>query len=266
MNLRFALVLMAVVAAAVLATLHPVRSTVGLASVRQIWSDELRDADQPGMRLTRLSDAEEMRLGEELTRNIHWARDPDAEARVTAVAAPMLAHIHRRGIHYTFHVIAAPLPNAFALPGGQVLVTAGMMDFVRSDSELAEVIGHEIAHIDLRHAVERYQYQYRLGGLVELLHRLTTMPFSADQELDADAEGLRLAIAAGYDPAAAAALFNRMQHEFPLPDTPRADTPAGELAQSLGDALASYFRTHPPSEERARKLKELTAIAGEGRK
>ena len=257
MRVRFAFVLAALVAAAALAALHPGPATVSLASVRQLWSDALRDADQPGMRLTRLTDSEEMRLGDDLVRDIHWAEAPDAVARVIAVAQPMLPHVRRRGIAWRFHIMAAPLPNAFALPGGQIVVTSGMMDFVRSDSELAEVLGHEIAHIDLRHAVERYQYQYRLGGLVELAHRLATMPFSADQELDADAEGLRLAIAGGYDPAAAPALFTRMQREFPEPASPHADTPAGEFAQSLGGAIASYFRTHPPSEERARRLAAL---------
>ena len=176
---------------------------------------------------------------------------------MNAIAAAMLPHVRRRGIAYRFHVVAAPPPNAFALPGGQILVTSGMMAFVRSDSELAEVLGHEIAHVDLRHAVERCQYRYRLGGLVELAHRLATMPFSADQELDADAEGLRLAVAGGYDPAAAAAVFTRLERQFPEPASPHADTPAGELAQSLGGAIASYFRTHPPSSERARRLTEL---------
>jgi len=259
MKIRFAVVLAALAAATVLATMRPGRSNVSLRSVRQLWSDVLRDADQPGMRLTRLTDSEEMRLGDDLMRSTHWAEDPDADAaaRAIGVAEPMLPHVRRHGIVYRFHVVVAPVPNAIALPGGQIVVTSGMMDFVRSDSELAEVLGHEIAHIDLRHAVERYQYQYRLGSLVELAHRLATMPFSADQEMDADAEGLRLAIAGGYDPAAAAAVFTRMQHEFPEPASPHADTPAGELAQSLGGAIASYFRTHPPSEERARRLTEL---------
>ena len=106
------------------------------------------------------------------------------------------------------------------------------MAFVRSDSELAEVLGHEIAHVDLRHAVEHCQYQYRLGSLVELAHRLATMPFSADQELDADAEGLRLAIAGGYDPAAAAAVFTRLRARIP-----RAREPARRYASGRIDAV-----------------------------
>ena len=155
--------------------------------------------------------------------------------------------------------------NAFALPGGQVLVTDGMLGFIQSDSELAEVVGHEMAHVDLRHAVEHYQYQYRLGSLVELVHRLATMPYSVDQELDADAEGLRLAIAGGYDPAAGPALFTRMQKEMGETARTPATTPAGELAHSLGDALASYFRSHPPTEERARRLRDLASAASHQR-
>ena len=113
------------IAAAVLATVHPGRSSVSLASLRQLWSDALRDADQPGMRLTRLTDSEETRLGEALVRNIPLVEDRGAEARMNVIAGAMLPHVRRRGIVYRFHVVAAPLPNAFALPGGQILVTSG---------------------------------------------------------------------------------------------------------------------------------------------
>jgi predicted Zn-dependent protease len=254
---RFLLVLAMLIAATVVACLHPGKSAVSLASVRQLWSDTLRDADQPGLRLTRLSDSEEMQLGAELLKTMPWSENPSATLRLVRVAQPMLPHVHRANITYQFHVVHAPMINAFALPGGQIIVTDALLRFVQSDSELAEVLGHEMAHVDLRHAVEHYQYQYRLGSLVELFHRLATMPYSADQELDADAEGLRLAIAAGYDPAAGPALFTRMQQQFHETASPHATTPAGEIAHSLGDALGSYFRSHPPSEERARRLREL---------
>jgi predicted Zn-dependent protease len=267
MNKRFLFVLAILIAATVAASLHPNDSDVSLASVRQLWSDVLRDADQPGLRLTRLSAAQEMQLGRDLLQTKPWPDDPDpaAAARVARVAQSMLPHVHRQDIQYEFHVARAPMMNAFALPGGQILVTSPMLEFVQSDSELAEVLGHEIAHVDLRHAVEHYQYQYRLGTLVELFHRLVTMPYSADQELDADAEGLRLAVAAGYNPADAPALFARMQQRLAEPPPQRAATPGGEILHSLGDAVVSYFRTHPPSEERARRLRELAAAAASRR-
>jgi predicted Zn-dependent protease len=253
---RFLLAMAVLIAATALATWRGVRTPVGLGSIRQLWSDALRDADQPALRLTRLSVGEESRLGDSLMSELPWPEDPAAAAQVAAVAQAMLPHVHRRGITYRFHVAQAPMINAFALPGGHVIVTTGMLAFVQSNAELAEVIGHEIAHIDLRHAVERHQYQYRLGPLVELFHRLVAMPYSADQELDADAEGLRLAAAAGYDPAAAPALFARLQ-QSEAPAAASSDTPAGEVGQAVSGAIASYFRSHPPSEERARRLKKL---------
>ncbi|HTS31904.1 MAG TPA: M48 family metallopeptidase [Bryobacteraceae bacterium] len=261
MNRRvvFLAVLGMLIAATVVASLLPGRSEVSLSSLRQLWSDTLRDVDQPGLRLTRLSPAEEMKLGSDIVGSMPWAQDPAAAAHVAQVAQPMIPHVHRTNITYQFHVVHDPAINAYSLPGGQVLVTDGMLGFVQSNSELAMVVGHEMAHVDLRHCVEHYQYEYRLGSLVELFHRLATMPYSADQEIDADAEGLRLAIAGGYDPAAAPALFARMQKEFHETAPPRATTPAGEIAQSLGGALASYFRSHPPTEERARRLQNLAA-------
>ena len=261
LRVRFLVVLGMLVLSTVVAALLPGGSDVSLASVRQLWSDTVRDADQPGLRLTRLSAAEEMKLGNQLVATIPWTQNQALEQQVARVARPMLPYLHRREIVYTAHVVNAPVINAFALPGGHVVVTDALLNFVQSDSELAEVMGHEMAHVDLRHAVERYQYEYRLGALVEIFHRLAALPYSADQELDADAEGMRLAIAAGYDPAAGAALFERMRKEFhesaKTPDT----TPAGEIAHSLGDALASYFRSHPPTGERARRLRDLANAA-----
>ena len=258
-RVRFLVVLGTLVIATVAAALLPGGSDVSLASVRQLWSDTVRDADQPGLRLTRLSAAEEMQLGNQLVATIPWTANQALEQQVARVARPMLPYLHRREIVYTAHVVNAPVINAFALPGGHVVVTDALLNFVQSDSELAEVMGHEMAHIDLRHAVERYQYEYRLGALVELFHRLAAVPYSADQELDADAEGMRLAIAASYDPAAGPAFFTRLQQQFPEPAPASAHTPAGELAHSLGEGLTSYFRSHPPSAERARRLQKLAA-------
>ncbi|HLK64382.1 MAG TPA: M48 family metallopeptidase [Bryobacteraceae bacterium] len=260
-RLLFVLVLLMLIAATVVASLGSRRGEVSLASLRQLWSDTIRDIDQPGLRLTRLSAAEEMQLGANVLNSVSWPEDPVAAARVERIAQPMLPHVHRTDIQYHFHVVQAGMINAFALPGGQVLVTDGMLAFVQSDDELAEVVGHEMSHVDLRHCVEHYQYQYRLGSLVELFHRLAAMPYSSDQELDADAEGMRLAIAGGYNPAAGPVLFERMQKEMHESAGSPATTPAGELAHSLGEALASYFRSHPPSAERARRLRGLARSA-----
>ena len=161
-RIRFFIVLALLAAGAVLATRGTADPDVSLSSLVELWSDALRDADQVGMKLTRVSDAEEMRIGSDLARGITETEDEADTAYVKAVAQPLLAHVRRQGIHYEFHVIESPQINAFALPGGQIFVMRGLLDFVDSEAELAAVLGHEISHVDLRHCIERYQYEAKL--------------------------------------------------------------------------------------------------------
>jgi predicted Zn-dependent protease len=268
-RIRFALILVLLAAGATLAALGTPDQDVSLSSLVDLWSDALRDTDQIGMHLTRVSDAEEMKIGADLAHGLTGSSvtDSAAEAYVTEVAQPLLQHVRRRGIQYQFHVIDSPEINAFALPGGQIFVMTGLLNFAQSEAELAAVVGHEISHVDLRHCIERYQYEIKLkkigvpevGSIVEFAHRIATSGFSRYQELDADAQGERLSIDAGYDPGAGAALFTRMKAQFHEPDRERANTPAGEMTQAAGEAIGSYFRTHPPSDERARRLNEMVA-------
>jgi predicted Zn-dependent protease len=266
-RIRFFIVLVLLAAGAALATRGTADPDVGLKSVVELWTDALRDADQVGMKLTRMSDAEEMKIGADLAHGISdmGAEDEADTTYVTSVAQPLVAHVRRQGIRYEFHVIESPQINAFALPGGQIFVMRGLLNFVESEAELAAVLGHEISHVDLRHCVERYQYQAKLekagapelGSIVEMAHRLAKLGFSPEQELDADALGQTLSVKAGYNPDAAADLFKRMQVKFHEPARTQATTPGGEVIQAADGAISSYFRTHPPSEDRARRLLQL---------
>jgi beta-barrel assembly-enhancing protease len=250
-----------------LATLGAHDGGVSLSSLRELWSDSLRDADQVGMRATRISESEEMRLGKQLAATVGNVRPQDDRdsVYVSAVGRLLLSNLRRPGIAYQFYIVESPQINAFALPGGQIFVTSGMLGFVESEAELAAVLGHEISHVDLRHCVERYQYEasFRKAGIpeagwmVEMAHRLATAGFSQDQELEADAHGERLIVEAQYDPSAGPTLFARMGARMGEPHRPPADTPSGELTGAVGGALTAYFRTHPPSEERSRRLQAM---------
>lgn len=266
-KLRFLIILGALLAGVILAALGKSDGKVGLSSLRYLWSDTARDADQIGMRLTRLTDADEMALGAEVAQPVlaEFHEDPDASTYVTDVARSLLPNVKRSGIQYRFHVIDAAGINAFAMPGGQVFVTSGILEFVKSEAELAATLGHEISHVDLRHCVERYQYQYHLkkvgaealGSMLEFAHRLMIAGFTQDQETDADSQGEQLVIQAGYDPDAAAALFERMEKHFGEPSPQTATTPVEEVGNAVGEVIGSYFRTHPPSGDRAVHLKLL---------
>lgn len=262
----FPIILVLLVAGGVLASLGERNPDVSLSSVREIWADVLRDADQVGLKVTRVTGEEEMRLGAEMHGATSWGRE-DAEAAryVTAVAARLTPHVRRTNIRYTFHVLDSPQVNAFALPGGHIYVLRGMLDFLQNESELAAILGHEITHVDLRHCIEHYQYELAMkklgardvGALVNIAHALAAMGYTRYQELEADAQGERLAIQAGYDPEAAPKLFHRMQVHFGEMAQAPAETPIGEVAQSIGAAIGDYFRTHPPSATRERRLNEM---------
>src|ERR1017187_5445667 len=264
---KFALVLSLLVMGAVLAIRGTSDPQVSLASLVELWSDTLRDTDQIGMKLTRVSDAEEMRIGADLARGVAdlGREDADATRYVTGVAQPLLSHLRRPGIRYQFHVIDSLQINAFALPGGQIFVMRGLLEFVESEAEVAAVLGHEMSHVDLRHCIEHYQYEARLkkagvpelGWIVEMAHRLVTLGFSPQQELEADAQGERLSVESGYDPDAEAALFARMKTKFHEPSRVQATTPAGEVTEAAGGAIGSDFSTPPPSDESGPRFDDI---------
>lgn len=262
-------VLLVLLVGGALVLLGDIEQGVDLSSVLEVWADVLRDADQFGLRLTRVSDREEMEVGREIADQITrwWSEDPEWTPYVAAVAETLLPHLRRKGIRYEVRVIKSPQINAFALPGGQVFVLTGMLEFLETEAELAAVLGHEISHVDLRHCIERFQYELalrkvgarELGQMAEIARMLLTVGYNKYQELEADAQGVRLSIQAGYDPDAGAAVFERLQRRFGLPQPRPARTPVGEVIKALEEAMGSYLHSHPASSERTRRLKELVA-------
>jgi len=262
-----ALVVALLLIGGVVVSLGDIDQGVDLSSALETWGDVLRDADQFGLQLTRVSDREEMEVGQRIARLFAAGRQERSEwgTYVSAVGDSLLPHIRRKGIRYQFHVIDSPHVNAFALPGGQVFILTGMLEFLQSEAELAAILGHEISHVDLRHCIERYQYAVMLkrvglsevGQLADLARRLVAAGYGKYQELEADAHGVRLSIEAEYNPEAGAAVFERLKGRASERTPPKPTTPIAELAQTLEQALSSYHQSHPLSEERLRRLNAL---------
>ena len=159
--------------------------------------------------------------------------------------------------------------NAFSLPGGYVYVGEGLSDLMTSEDQLASVIGHEVEHIDHYHSVERVQVEARLrnlklgivGVLVQIPLAVWEAGYKKDEELEADREGVRLAVLGGYSPYGAVSLFERfakLHNEYII----HAQTPEQELSDLAIQSLEGYFRSHPQPSERIAQANSLIVQEG----
>jgi len=222
------------------------------------------------MHITRLSDADEVRIGDELARRYGLSTAPrtpemaSAQDCINRVGARVAAHA-RRKLVFHFYLDANPdLVNAFALPGGHVVLGLGLINQMTSEDELAFVVAHEIEHIDHYHAVERVQIEAQLhkvsldafAALAKIPLSLWQAGYSKDEEFEADREGLLLAASAGYVPRGAIDLLTRFV-QLDRAYVIHADTPTGEFSQLAIEGLMGYFRSHPPASERLARVEAL---------
>ena len=239
-------------------------------------ADTQRELERIPLQLTRLSDAEENQIGEELARR--WRLTParhkgDAQRiaeYVNRVGQNLRRGVERPNIRYRFHYVDEErFVNAGALPGGQIAIGRGLLQILENEDELAAILAHEIAHVDRRHAVERLQYEVKarklgvsgLYGLGRIGVALFQAGYTTEKEAEADVAGLALMVKAGYDPSAAVDVQRRFDLLYGR--GPRAvESPVEELARVPFDALREYFRTHPPSRERIATIEREIARRG----
>ena len=270
--LALAVVLLIAAGALYLAQQRKRQDAVNANAVIDAAADWQRDLTRVPMRLTRISDDQETRIGDEIAQQ-YVSEDPaltpkeqSTERYVNQVGGRVAAHAKRK-LDFRFHLIPDPdLINAFALPGGHVFIGQGLLNQMDSEDELAFVLGHEIEHIDHYHAVERVQVEAKLHDLnLDVVAAIAQFPmslweagYSKDEEFEADREGLRIAVAAGYSAQGAVNLLTRfaqLDREYVM----HADTPPEELSQVAIDGLEGYFRTHPLPSERIAQANEIIA-------
>ena len=186
-------------------------------------------------------------------------RDPDRtnQALVDEVGERLAAAVRNRLHRFEMHVVQTQHPTALALPGGFIFVGRSLMDLCDRDKhEVAFVVAHEMAHVIRRHAIERLLKQKIMsaaamaspgrGALAVWIRQVGVQwlerAYSREQEYEADELGLRLSRAAGFDPAGAIRALTR------LGELERPRAPIG---------LDAYLSTHPPVEERVRRLRSV---------
>src|SRR6266849_10670224 len=183
-------------------------------AILNMAADAQRDLSRVPMHFTRVSDEREIAIGKELaTRYATQTRkltpeEEGLEKYVRRVGGAVAVHAHRH-LPYAFTVLPSHnMINAFSLPGGRVYIGEGMLDLLMTEDELANVLAHEIEHIDHYHCVERVQIEAQLrnfhleivGAVLQIPLEVWERGYNKDQEMEADREGMRVAVLAGYSP------------------------------------------------------------------
>ena len=149
------------------------------------------------------------------------SRNEKASVIVKTIGQRLVARsmASKSSYRFSFHVLADPNTiNAFALPGGPVFITEGLLRLLRTEGEVAAVLGHEIGHVIARHGAEHLAKQQLTQGLVgavaigsgdqgtaqvaQAVGSLLNMKYGRDDELESDSLGVRIMAEAGYDPRA----------------------------------------------------------------
>jgi predicted Zn-dependent protease len=198
---------------------------------------------------------------EEIVASVGLYDDPLLQDYVQDLGMEIAAASERPGLPWSFKLLDDPSVNAFALPGGYVYVTRGLMTHLDSEAELAATIGHEVGHVTARHGVNQMSKQilasvglevaaildddiadWAFAGHVGL--GLLFLQHGRDDERQADDLGLRYAMRAGYDPRQMSELFGVLE--------------AVSKVEGVG-RLPSWLSTHPDPGARRKRVEEQVA-------
>lgn len=163
--------------------------------------------------------------------------------------------------NYEFHVLADPnTVNAFAMPGGQIFITAGLLKRLENENQIAGVLGHEVGHVVARHSAAQMAKQELTQGLVgaasvaggdinsaqyaQMIGNMVNMKYGREDELESDELGVRFMIQAGYDPNALIGVMRVLD------------------ASSGGRSQPEFSSTHPSPSNRIEKIKEAIVKYG----
>jgi predicted Zn-dependent protease len=203
-----------------------------------------------------LSEDKEIQMGRQTDGQVIQQYGLYKDAKLTAYVDDLgqrLAKVsHRPSLTYSFKVLDVAVVNAFAVPGGYVYMTRGILAHLNSEAELAGVMGHEIGHITARHSAEQYSKAMLaniglaagmifapslrgLGDFVQMGVGALFLKFSRDNEREADSLGVEYANRVGYDGGQMANFFETLERMNPGSDK---------------TGLPSWFSTHPSPEDR----------------
>ena len=223
-----------------------------------------------------MSEQQEIQMGaqahQDVLKEYAALANPELQAYVNEIGQRLAKQSHRPELKWHFTVVDSPDVNAFALPGGYVYITRGIMAYLNSEAELAGVIGHEIGHVTARHGVRQQSASTAAGlgavlgsilvpgmgnqagaTLLQTLAQAWTAGYGREHELESDRLGAEYLAKAGYNPQAMIEVVGVLKNQ---------ELFAAEQAKRNGRQAKTYhgtFDTHPSNDER---LQQVVASAG----
>lgn len=216
--------------------------------------------------LALVSEQQEIQIGQQAAQEVAltigvYDEKPELSSYVDRIGKAMSSKSERPELPWSFKVVDDPVVNAFALPGGPIHVTRGLLAYMDSEAQLASVVGHEIGHITGRHSVKQMSkatvaqlglvvgmaVSDTIAGLGELGMgglSLLFLKYGRDAEREADDVGFRYAMQAGYDVRAMPGVFATLK---------RVSESSG------GDRLPDWLASHPSPDERIERINKMIA-------
>jgi len=216
-----------------------------------------------------LTTEEEKRMGKkvlvEIEREADFMRDLTTQAFIEKLGYSILDQVGPTPFEFKFYVIKGLDPNAFAIPGGHIFVTTGLLVLADNEQEVAGVLSHEIAHVTQRHIAQMIERSSRLniasmaailaamiagrGGtgaqaasaMASATAAALALKYTREMETDADQNGLNFLIKAGYDPNGLISFLNKIQR----------------ISLAIAPNVPQYLLTHPAIESRVSLMENL---------
>jgi predicted Zn-dependent protease len=221
-----------------------------------------------------MSEAQEIETGRQLDaevrREMGVYRDDELQRYVNAIGQRLARGSHRSQLQWHFAVVDQPAVNAFALPGGYIYLTRGILPFLDNEAELAGVLGHEIGHVTARHSAASYSKATGAGvglallgifvpstrplqGVAETAMSVLFLKHGRDDELQADRLGADYSAKAGWDPNGIAGMLTTLA---------RIDEATGSRK-----GVPNWLSTHPAPADRVQQVgvavQQAKATAGQ---
>jgi predicted Zn-dependent protease len=225
-----------------------------------------------------MSEAQEVQLGQEMDgqvrREMGVYDDAELQRYVSEVGMRLARASERPNLPWHFTVVDEPAVNAFALPGGYIYITRGILAFLHDEQQMAGVLGHEIGHVTARHSAQQYTKATSAGlgltllsifvpearplqGVAETALGVLFLKYGRDDELQADRLGAQYTAKTGWDPRGVAGMLRTLQ---------RLDVASGS-----NRGVPNWLSTHPAPADRVDKVlafiqENPVAVGTSGRK